>query len=115
MPDRVHEMKPSRRSAGERPVDLVAEDGHGAVEPRLGRSGPIGLIERTDRRSNRMGHRVLGDDRPVVLYEPIAPGGKKDEDRRGEHQPRRRSHGRSRAHRDAQVRRESLVAWSPRE
>ena len=109
--DGIDEMEPPRPAAGGAPVHGVCEHGDGTVQPAPRGGRPIWLVERPERRPQRMGGRIVDDDAAVVLDEPVADRGQKQAHRNEEHQhePHRASQVRAR------LTSQSAVAVSPRD
>ena len=108
VPQGVHDMQPTWPAAGHGPIDRVAQNGHRTIETRTGRARPVRIVERSERRTDRMRGRIRRDDRPVVLHEAVSgrreiqrDGGDENEQQLASHRMRASS--------------ESATAESPRE
>src|SRR5882672_1580239 len=107
MPDRIHEVQPSRSAAGYGPIDGIAQDCDGPVETGIRLTRPIRVVERRQCRADRMRIRIRPGKWGDYRVESVSCGGQIECDGSNEDEQQLASHG-IRAHR------ESAATVSPR-
>ncbi len=71
VPERVHDMEPTRPATEQRPVERVAQDRDRPVESGAGLARPVGVVEGREPGADRMRSWVRDDDGTIVLHKAV--------------------------------------------
>src|SRR2546421_4788349 len=108
MPKRIHDVKPPRVAIRHGPVDGIAQNGERSIQARTRAAWPVRLVERGERRWNRMSRRVRSNYGAIILHKGVLGRRQIQRQRSDEDEQQLALHG-------SRARSESATLESPRE